>query len=513
MTQGAVRASFNWAQYGRGDADAEASAKAEATELARALALQTIAFSKDAVVEEYADRLSAIGDTIWPSAPLAGYGLHSSLGAFAVTKVAVGWAPSLGTGLRHEPHERQGLIEALQEQGVDATFALAVVGDWKRVERGFTADQSGLESSRIAGLVEGSLSRHERARALSQVAYSGRDLARLASSISVLSSVRTVMPLLPPEELGEDFAAAMTALVLRRPERALQLIGDRPRGIGVRTLAELAHALICLDRGASPDFEDEGLVLAPPCGDRSEVDADDEETYVPKPNGDTDDVLEIIEERVDHQREATEHTKPRLPSPARWWASPEDAPADVEDRDLDAWAKRLDESSGLLAKRGSLLGLKPFPLPRGLLPIRLAPDERLVKASDLAAEALFPPARGFLRAIFSSAEGRGPTESALKHAGDLAYLLRRARALAAIVHGDLEGAREDVKTLPPEVSPEGQWAADRLARFGGRRAVRATEHEAMGFAAMLVADLVQQLGRSVAGTIGRGAPTSGERPS
>jgi hypothetical protein len=519
MTQGAVSRGFNWTRFGRGDAEAEASARGEAMELARGLALQTIAFSKDAVVEEYQDRVGAIAETVWPEKPLAGYGLHSSLGAYAVTKVAVGWAPSLGTGLRHEPHERPGLLDALEEQGIGRVFALAVLGDWNRVERGFIADQGGLEISRIAGLAECSLSRQERARALSQVAYSGRDLARLASSVSVLSAMRTVMPMLPPTDLGTTFSAAMTAIALNRHERALDLLGERPDRLADRTLAEIAFSLLRLERGALPELDDDGPMLVPQSGDESSASAEEDDTGdVSKPGGDEDDVLEIVEEKVDHGASSAppESGKPWLPKPPRWWA-PQDAPTDVEEKDLSAWARKLEEGFGMVARRGSLLGLKPFPPAKSLMPMRAAPDEGFVglfaKNQAPAWDALFPPVRGVLRAILAAAAGRAPTMSALKHAGDYAWILHRARALAAILRGELDAAREEVKMLPPDASPEGQWTSDRWIRFNGRREICATSHEALGFAASMIGDLVHHLGRTLAGTTPRTGAVRTERPS
>src|SRR5215470_9044145 len=93
------RRSFSWMRLGKGEAEAESFARAEAMEIARTLALTTIAFSRDAVVQELTDRQRAIAETIWPPSPLSGYGLHASLGAYLVARVAVTWAPSGPTGL------------------------------------------------------------------------------------------------------------------------------------------------------------------------------------------------------------------------------------------------------------------------------------------------------------------------------------------------------------------------------------------------------------------------------
>src|SRR5262245_48674001 len=99
----APRRSLSWTRLGKGEAEAETDARHEALELARALALETITLSRDAVIEELTDRQRAIAETIWPPSPLSGYGLHASLGAYLVARVGVTWAPSGPMGLRHEP--------------------------------------------------------------------------------------------------------------------------------------------------------------------------------------------------------------------------------------------------------------------------------------------------------------------------------------------------------------------------------------------------------------------------
>jgi hypothetical protein len=474
-------------------------------ELARTLALTTIAFSRDAVVQELADRRRAIAETIWPQSPLSGYGLHASLGAYLVARVAITWAPSGPTGLRHEPLDREGLLFQLEEQGVEKSFALSVLGDFVRVERGFIAEPAGLDASRIAGLAEGSLTRLERLRALSQVAYSSRCLGRLASAVNVLSSVRTVLPVLPPEPLGPELAAAMVAIAVGRPERVFQLIGQRPEAEGLRTLVEFADAMIRLERGEAAVFDRDQAILVPEEEAGTAGAADDAGETSEDQDG--DDVLEIVEERI-------ERAPPPAPDddessigvrikPARWWTRQE-APTDVGDADLLEWTRLYEAAAGLVAKKNGLLGLRLEQSRKTVTAQRCPPDERFVKkaiAAGVPHEALFAPVRGALRAIARAAEGRGPSEEAVKHAGDLAWVLSRARALAMIVNGDLEGAVEATKALPAHVSPEGQWARDRLIRFGGRKTVRAEVREVRPVAGSLAADLLHQLGRTLAGTV------------
>jgi hypothetical protein len=477
-------------------------------ELARALALTTIAFSRDAVVQELADRQRAIAETIWPPSPLAGYGLHASLGAYLVARVAVTWAPSGPTGLRHEPLDQQGLLMQLEEQGVEPALAARVIGDFRRVDRGFYADPSGLDTSRIAGLAEGSLSRGERSRALSQVAYSSRCLGRLASAVSVLSSVRAVLPVLPPESLGGEFAAAMVALTVGRPERALALAGLRSESLSLRTLAELADAIMRLGRGEMPSLDRDGPMLWPP------EEEEKKPAHASADGGESeDDVLEIVEEKVrrppppprDDDDEEMTIVGVRV-RPARWWTS-QDAPTDVGDGEIAEWVRVQEGGYGIVAKKLALLGLRVEPPRRTGVSNRVPPDERMVRRA-LASEngespndALFPGVRGALRAIARAAEGKSPSEEAVKHAGDLGWVVRRARALSLIVKGELEGAIESVSQLPADASPEGQWAKDRLSRFAGRKVAGVEPREARPAAAALASDLLNQLGRTIAGTV------------
>lgn len=557
-------APYSWTSLGRGGLEVEASAKREALELARALAAQTIVIEHDAVAEELPDRMRAIAETMWPASPLSGYGLHSSLGGYLVARVAVGWAPSGMIGLRREPFDRTALIEDLVEHGVDRGVALGILGDWRAPAGGFIPDPQGLDTSHIAGLVEGALSVRERSRALSQVAYSSRCLDRLASTASVLSSLRHVLVVLPPDVLGRDVVAGMTALALGRPDRALELIGERPRGLAQRTLAELARAIVSLEQGDVPILEDVGAILQPRAGDpvpHSEpIGAGAGEADAAGDDG--DDVLEIIEERVDDAVRASNgngHTRsspperwergrggdertsdrphearPRTPRPPRW-SGVEGAPDPLDPAALDTWRRQLEVDLGLLANRRGLLGLRLPPARPTVAPWPLPPDERIaamllarasgrsleadtrevteripvgallaleaLEATGTTFDAVFPPVRGVLRAIVRAPDGVAPSAEDLAAAGDLEWVLLRAKSIALIVTGDLEGAVAAVRSLPSDAAPEGRWAADRLRRFAGRRIVRATPEEARPAAAGLVMDLAHQLGRTLAGTL------------
>jgi hypothetical protein len=514
---------FSWSRLAKGGQVEHETARAEAMELARALATQTIVLEHDAVIEELPDRVRAIAETVWPSSPLQNYQLRSSLGAFSVAKVAWGWAPSGHIGLRHEPLDRDGLLEDLLEHGVDSEHARAVLADWLKVEPGFAPDPAGLDVSRVAGLAEGSLTREERRRALSQVAYSGRCLSRLASTINVLSVLRTVLPVLAPESFGAKVTTALAALALHRPDRALELIGDRHETLAVHTVAELAVALEALTRNQRPLLGDEGMMLVP----ELETDTADLSSKTAEQEDNGDDVLEIVEERIDRGKgpPPSPFGAGALPRPPRF-TSPGLSAEPLEDRELEAWVAKTSSARSLLSKRSGLLGLRLQEAGATVLPIAIPPDERMVSLmlapsdggdvteripafvtmaleayprTNSPLDAVFPIVRGALRSILTALDGRGPSEEALKNAGDLRWLLLRARALASIVEGQLEDALVALSGLPPGSAPEATWAHDRLRRY--RRSVRARDEEARELAASLVSDLAQQLGRTIAGTI------------
>ena len=116
-------------------------------------------------------------------------------------------------------------------------------------------------------------------------------------------------------------------------------------------------------------------------------------------------------------------------------------------------------------------------------------------------DALLTPVRGALRAVLAASEGAAPSADDVAAAGDLAWAYARARALALIVQGELSEAIRAVSFLPAAAAPEGRWAQDRAVRFSGRAPEPVPPEEVRPVAAALVADLVQQLARTLAGTV------------
>jgi hypothetical protein len=498
---------FDWPGVGRRNEEATKKAKAEAHQLARALAAHSIVVERDAVVEEFDERVAAIEASVWPHDALHGYKLHSSLGAYFVARVAVGLVPSGSYALRHEPLRRDGLFVGLTEHGVQEATALSVLGEWKGVPSGFRGDRDGIDTSILAGLAERTLSRAERDAALSQVAVSPRCLLRLASTCALVDAARAIMVVLPPEDLGPEFTSAAAALSLSRPDRVVELFGDRAESLGLKTLTELAAAQWALGRSEPAILDEDGLILRPPMDRRAsgdawgeetdtgieeEIDIDDEQS--------DEDVLEIVEERVDPSYLPEPPSLEELvPRPPRWT---EEAAA-IPETLLREWNEARRRAHERLGREGWILGFDVRSRSATAMPMPIPPDERTLTYALEASvfDPLFPPVRGMLRAIMAAAEGDGPTLHAIDNAGDLTWATRRARALAMIVRGDLTSAIAAVEAMPREAAPEGKWARDRLFRFQGRQQIPVTSEEARPAAAALVADLAAQLTRTIAGTL------------
>lgn len=527
----------------RGDRAAEESAELEASELARALAAQAVALAPDADTREYADRLVTLERTVWPDAPLEGYALQSSLGAFLVARVAMQWAPPTGAQLREAPLGAEALLVALRDQGLDARTATALVAGWTGPPQGFVPEPAGLDAGRLAGLAEGGVTRAERHRALSQLAYSPRCLARFVVTMTSLHHVRQVLPILPPArlELGTGYVPAAAALVLGRPDRTLDLLGYRPDQPALIALAELARAELSLARGEAIVGDDDPSLVIPP----SEA---ARPSLLPRPHSmpampaEDDDVLEVVEEHI-HTGSASAMSllptsdlnqtggAPRVPA----WASMDegvlfDAPFLAQWRSVRranaSVAARLPRLLGLVRAPGSptLPAVALPPEPRVLIALiqreGLASDETSSNANtdriDLALfretqagrssamaspEPQFAAVRATLRAIAAAVEGYAPTEEAVSQAGDLEWALARARALALGAAGDLAGAEAAAARLNGPLPLELRWVEARKRRYEGRSAPAAPVAEVRRIAVPLVRDLAEVLLRSVSGAL------------
>lgn len=491
---------FEWQALGANVQSAHEAASQQARILSRALAAHGLVHERDASPEEFEDRLDAALETVWPdSSALKGYDLHSSLGAHLVAKVAFDLVPAGRTGLRREPLRRHGMMSALVEHGVDEVAAASVLGDWEQVQDGFQGSAQGLSASMIAGLAERTLSRAERAEALNQIAVSPRCLNRLASTLGLLAAVRVLVPVLPPETMGSQVLVAVVGLVLGRPDRVAQLFEGRAKTLRLKTLAELAQAQWDLHQAQAPSLE-----VDPLCGGAP---ADDAERS-PAPREDT----EVMADAFDDSD--AEHDEPEV-------IEQRDDPEAMESGPASAPREAFALSAA------ALLGIRAAPAASTMPPHAVHSDGPLLKAlqeqrdgpvgdeelterisinpllhghglevEELPFDPLCVPVRAALRAVIASAEGIAPSEQAVAEAQSMDWALARARALALVVQGDLQGAQAAVRGFPEASAPEGRWAKDRALRFDGRAAEPVTPDEARPVAAALISDLVQQLARS-----------------
>lgn len=274
-----------WSELRRDDPEALRRAESEALEMARALAVESLASDRDAELVELDERRRHLSSAAWPAAPLEGYRLQSSLGAFVLARVAIAWVPAGQMGLRHRPLGADAVLRGLIQQGVDPVLARSVLGDWLGPHEGFRGTVEGLDAGSLAGLTERTLTRSERDAALSQVAASPRDLSRLAACLVLARSVRRLLPVLPGDGHGERLAATLALVATDRADRALELLsapggggsgvgeaspleqaGGPPlaEGLGTRAVRELALAIVALRSGQSFELEPDLWAPAPP---------------------------------------------------------------------------------------------------------------------------------------------------------------------------------------------------------------------------------------------------------
>lgn len=521
-----VRA-WNLEALAQGDERTERMVRRQSREIARALAAHSLATAPDAEVSEYEARIQTLAKTIWPEEPLEGFSLRSSLGAFLIARLAASWAPPTQTAARATPLSPSELRAQLEEGGLVHEYVGAVVSDWPGAPPDFEPKKDGLSIATLAGLAEGSLGAEERNLALAEVAASPRALARLLSIARALHAVRRLLPILPPE--GETFDSStltgLTAVSLGLPDRALDLLGHEPNDPVLLGIAELARAILALRRGEHPALPEDLLLPWVPERPRERP------SQAPSDTSGEDDVLDIVEERISTGAVSAE--KPALdarPNLADW--SREDWPhVDIEDAQLEMWMDLRRLRRAPAARVGSILGLSAAP-ERPWVPPRPIPPEKnaLLEALDTVTgggdasravtvqlstseldeqrdlvdraliQPLVPTLRAVLRAVVEAAEGRVPSEAAVADAGDLDWVLKRARAIALTRAGQFDKAVLELTGLGGPHTPEGRWAYMMHLRYQGRAPVLPDAAEARKVAAELVSDLAHQFGRTVAGS-------------
>ncbi len=498
----------DWRLLAQASPQAHELGAVEARLLARTLAACDVVQDRDGRVADIERRTQDILQTVWPKDPLSGFGLHSSPGAFLVARVAVDLVPARGS-LRSEAFGLEALLQNLEELGVEPTTATTVVMPWDGVPEDFKPTSKGLSPSVLAGLAERSLSRAEHGAALDQVAYSPRCLQRLASTINLLWAVKALLPLLPPDDLGDEVWAMTAAVVLGRPDRAAELASQTER-LCVRTWQELAGASVALRNGEElPAFENDDLVLpaarAPLSPHEADGLMDDGGETIVADTRDVDDGVLHIEEETDASSGGTDDLEGQEPA-------------------------SMQTEAGPLADRQRVLGLLPGALPESTPAEPMPQDPRLTSALDDAGQksdhdsterisvpevyrvpglhvdrkphdAYFPPARAAIRAAVAAVDGVELTQP--EEPGHAVWAWSRSRALSLVVQGKLQEAADAVADLPARLAPEGRWAMDLLQRFGDREPEPVSDAERRSMASALLFDVAHQLARTVAGTIER----------
>jgi hypothetical protein len=506
-----------WAKLALRDEASLRQAEVDADNIARAVAVIMMVNERDAVIEEFSDRVDAVKAAIWPSDPLEGYGLHASFGAFLVTRFAMTTVGAAQTGLRHEPMAPSALVNALVGQRVPRAQVLATIGDFSGASSDFEARKQGLDASRIAGLAERSLTLRERNEALSQVVFSPRCLARLASSMRLIHAVRRLLPVLPPVELGDRLVAAMAALVLHEPERAIELAGDE-ESLGLSVVRELAEAIRALEAGVGPSFSGvlPGPETASPDPDSLLADA------ASSSSNDTDDLFNQ-EGESDEEAEGV-RVRDFIPRSPRWgetepsvsegwfmafqrgyWGQ---ANADLHHSSLGLRSPRshfiwppIPPDDRVLEQVVQELEEEPREVEESFEPLQVLADPSVWRDA-VNLRPIFSTTQKALRAVLNAAEGNVPTSASVETSGDLAWVVRRMRAIALASQGYLLGAQEAVRAFADRdrAAPEYRWAKERWLMLG-RPEGRADPipHEACRQAASkLVYDLAEQTARTVA---------------
>ncbi|MBI4820922.1 MAG: hypothetical protein HY791_31955 [Deltaproteobacteria bacterium] len=524
----------------------------QARDLARALAAAATVEAADGALSEFEDRFRTLASSLSSQNPMEGFRLRSSLGAFALARLAFGWAPPSATELRDEPLTPETLVKELVRFRASPEAARHIVASFEIDEAALRdAFPEGLEPTDLAGLAEGCLTRREHSIAMTQVAVSPRCLVRLATTARVLEQTRAILPILPSERLRLDsaYTVGMAALALGRPDRALAVIGHRPSDPLLVPIAELAEVSWLLGRGdpvelihdptlMAVDYEE---ALADPA---AFADAPNRPSIVPTrpaepgafdegtPDLDStvdipsladdapdDEYLEVVEEPVEQPSDPGSNGETIPPPSSEWraprpptWSYPDGAQPSVRDRDLSRFYVARLTRRATLATTGDMLGLRLHAMPPWIPALSIPPDPatlaRILSSAEgdiealsgtAVVEAIVPSVRAVLRIAAAAGEGWTPTSQAVETAGDLSWIVRRARALALVGRGDLEAAHLTVAALGGVSSPEGALARSREVRFAGRTVPPLDPSIRRKAAAALVRDLALAFARTVAG--------------
>lgn len=219
----------------------------EVERLTRLVAACELLDEAESVLDDFEPRLATIQARLWTEAPFTQFRQRSSVGAFLVTRYAVAWVPDGLALRRHAPLGRDAFAKTLTDAGLGPGRAEALLGPWRGPEATAPSDEE-VEVGILAGLAERSLTGPERDHALSRVAWSPRDLARLVASAKLVDRIRCALPWAPPKGLTVGVAIAAADVPYRQPRRRVRLLAS-VADPWVRAVVDLAETEDALRRG------------------------------------------------------------------------------------------------------------------------------------------------------------------------------------------------------------------------------------------------------------------------
>lgn len=243
-----MEARFSYRAF-RESLDRSSQAPPELERLAHILAAATLIQGEDTVFEEYEPSRENILERLRALAAGDAFAHQSSLGAFLVASYAMELVPSGLSTFRHVPLNRDGLVKALVEGGLQPDRVPSLVGSMEPALNG-DGERQELHPNQLAGLAERALLRDEHARSIARAAYSPRDTARLVAAAKLVGRVRDALSVLPSRL---EPALVITATGLWEREVRGRLLEGRS---GPPVLFELLDTELTLARGDEPSSAD-----------------------------------------------------------------------------------------------------------------------------------------------------------------------------------------------------------------------------------------------------------------
>ena len=501
----------DWPALRKAGPESMEAASEQAYEIARAIAIETLAVDQDSVLAELSQRVEYLCRASWPDEPLDGYELQSSLGGFIVARLAVAWVPSGQIGLRHSALDREGMLRALEAQGVSEVMARRVIGDWLGPTPGFVGNIAGLPTGLLAGLAERSLTKKERTSALDQIAVSGRDLRRLCAVLLLNRTIRQLLAVLPDKAFGLEFSGLLALVATGHAERVVPLVTEEhAKDLSLKTVNELAIAIQTLRLGQVPQFDEDDWVCSSPKPQALAYAIEDEQQ---------ESFAEIQDDSgLDVEQENAADSAPVISSLDLPVDEKDEKPnAEVTSEDFDdsavswqgksgtdivknAWQK-LYETLSLAVRRGALLGLLPE-IPNHdewlVAPDALWDRRPSSNSTPSIADPFLTPVRGAVRMLLAALEGEVPTLADIENAGPLRWFVIRCAALAHIKNAQFVEAQELLRGWPMQCV-ELRWVEALLMRQQHNEVIQVDAQELRQAGAQLIEDLAVAVGRTLTG--------------